>query len=292
MAKEIKNMGASVRARLLNISKECGQNYQLVLTRYANQRLLFRLAESTHSDRFVLKGAMLLMTWFDEPFRSTRDVDLLGYGDSDPAAVLDVFRDILVREGDDGVRFDVKGAEIGRIRKDTEYGGLRIKTTADVGGVRVPISIDVGFGDATEPQPEELSLPSMLDMPSAKLRGYARETVIAEKFQAMVALGLANTRINDYYDVWLLSQSFEFDNGQLARAVAATFERRSTAIPSETPECLTSAFGEDEPKQQQWEAFVRDVSFVPGRLQDVVARLSEFLMPIASIARKLRAEAG
>ena len=122
MAKAIKNMGASVRARLLNVSKVSGQNYQLVLTRYANERLLYRLGESAHADRFVLKGAVLLMTWFEEPFRGTRDVDLLGHGDPDPAAVLDVFKDILAREGDDGVRFDAKGAAIGRIREDTEYG--------------------------------------------------------------------------------------------------------------------------------------------------------------------------
>ncbi|MCY3995613.1 MAG: nucleotidyl transferase AbiEii/AbiGii toxin family protein [Rhodobacter sp.] len=291
MAKVIKNMGASVRARLLNVSKERGQNYQLVLTRYANERLLYRLAESVHADRFVLKGAVLLMAWFDEPFRGTRDVDLLGHGDPDPAVVLGVFQDILAREGDDGVRFDAKGAEIGRIREETEYGGLRIKTTADVGGVRVPIRIDVGFGDATEPQPEELTLPGLLDMPPAKLRGYARETVIAEKFQAMVALGLTNTRIKDYYDVWLLSQSFEFDEGQLARAIAATFERRGTDVPSETPDGLTPAFGEDEAKQRQWEAFIRDVSFGPGSLQDVVVELSGFLMSIANVASLLQASA-
>ena len=134
-------------ARLLNASKESGQNYQLILTRYANERLRYRLTQSEHVGRFDLKGDVLLMTWFDEPFRGTRDVDLLGHGDPDPAAVLNVFQDILARDGDDGVRFDAKGAEIGRIREDTEYGGLRIKTTADVGGARVPISIDVGFGD-------------------------------------------------------------------------------------------------------------------------------------------------
>lgn len=290
MAKAIKNMGASVRARLLNVSKVSGQNYQLVLTRYANERLLYRLGESAHADRFVLKGAVLLMTWFEEPFRGTRDVDLLGHGDPDPAAVLDVFKDILAREGDDGVRFDAKGAAIGRIREDTEYGGLRIKTTADVGGARVPISIDVGFGDATEPQPEELTLPGLLDMPRAKLRGYARETVIAEKFHAMVALGLTNTRIKDYYDVWLLSQSFEFDEGQLARAIAATFERRGTDIPSETPDGLTPAFGEDEAKRRQWEVFVRDVSVDPGSLLDVIGTIVGLLMPAAEAAANTRSE--
>ena len=145
MAKEIKNMGAPVRARLLNVSKEGGQNHQLVLTRYAHERLLYRLSESEYAGRFVLKGAVLLMTWFDEPFRGTRDVALLGHGDPDPAAVLGVFRNILAREADDGVRFDAKGAKIGHIRGDTEYGGLRTKTTADVGGARVPIRLDFAY---------------------------------------------------------------------------------------------------------------------------------------------------
>ncbi len=174
--------------------------------------------------------------------------------------------------------------------KTRKYGGLRIKATADVGGARVPISIDVGFGDATEPQPEELTVPGLLGMPPAKLRGYARETVIAEKFQAMVALGLTNARIKDYYDVWLLSQWFEFDEGELAHATAATFERRGTDVPAETPDGLTSAFSEDEAKQRQWEALVRDVSFEPGSLQDVVAELSGFLMPAAETAANTRSE--
>lgn len=286
MAREIKNIGASVRARLLTISKDSGQNYQLVLTRYANERLLYRLAESAHSERFVLKGAVLLMTWFDEPFRGTRDVDLLGHGDPDPDAVLAVFKDIFAREAPDGVQFDAKGAQIGRIREDTEYGGLRIKTTADVGGARVSISVDVGFGDAMEPEPQVLDLPGLLDMPAATLRGYARETVVAERFQAMVALGLTNTRIKDYYDVWLLSQSFEFDETQLGRAIAATFERRETAVPTEVPDALTDAFSKDEAKQRQWEAFIRDVSFEPGPLSVVVETLAGFLMPAAAIAAR------
>lgn len=286
MVREIKNMGASVRARLLKISKDSGQNYQLVLTRYANERLLYRLAESAHAERFVLKGAVLLMTWFDEPFRGTRDVDLLGHGDPDPDAVLGVFKDIFAGEGPDGVQFDAEGAQIGRIREDTEYGGLRIKTIADVGGARVSISVDVGFGDAMEPKPQILDLPGLLDMPTATLRGYARETVVAEKFQAMVALGLTNTRIKDYYDVWLLSQSFEFDEAQLGRAIAATFERRETAVPSEVPDALTDAFSKDEAKQRQWAAFIRDVSFDPGPLPGVVETLAGFLMPAAATATR------
>lgn len=286
MSKEVRDIGASVRARLLQISKQDDQNYELVLTRYANERLLYRLAESEYAKRFVLKGAVLLMSLFNEPFRGTRDIDLPGHGDSDPTAVLEVFKDIFAIEEPDGVRFDVEGAIIGRIREDAGYGGLRIKTKADVGGAKVPISIDVGFGDATEPKPEILELPTLLDMPPVRLHGYARETVIAEKFQAMVALGLANSRMKDYYDVWLLIQSFEFDKAQLARAIAATFARRETPIPTELPDALTASFGADEAKQQLWEVFIRDVSPDPGPLQGVIETISGFLMPIATIAVK------
>ena len=165
MAREIADIGASVRARLLQVGGQTGQNFDLVLNRYTVERLLYRLARSRHADRFVLKGAMLLMTWFDEPFRVSRDLDLLGFGDPDPEAVLEIFREILGIEERDGVRFDAGGARVGRIREDTEYGGLRIRTTADIGGARIAVSIDVGFGDATDPEPEMLDYPVLLDMP-------------------------------------------------------------------------------------------------------------------------------
>ena len=286
MAKEIKNIGASVRARLLRISKEKGQNFELILTRYAIERLLFRLAQSPHADLFVLKGAMLLMTWFDEPFRATRDLDLLGYGDPAPEAVLGLFREVLGVPAQDGVLFDAHGARISRIREDNDYGGLRVRTTADISGARIPVNVDVGFGDATEPGAEALDYPVLLDMPPPRLRGYARETVVAEKFQAMVALGMANSRMKDYYDLWVLSQSFDFERSRLVRAISATFARRNTAIPEKNPDTLTPAFAQDPGKQQQWEAFKRDLGLDPGSLAEVVAALEAFLMPAAKAARE------
>ena len=201
MPEVVRNIGASVRARLLRVSKEKGQNFDLVLTHYAIERLLYRLAQSHHADRFVLKGAMLLMTWFEEPFRGTRDLDLLGYGDPAPDVVLEVFREILAQEQPDGVAFDTGAARISRIREENEYGGLRMRATADIGGARIAVKVDVGFGDATEPPAEWLNYPVLLDMPAPRLRGYARETVVAEKFQAMVDLGIANSRMKDYYDL-------------------------------------------------------------------------------------------
>ncbi len=159
-----------------------------------------------------------------------------------------------------------------------------MRTTANVGGARVSITIDVGFGDAIEPGIETIDYPTMLDLPAPRLRAYARETVIAEKFQAMVALGRANSRMKDFYDIWLLSRSFSFDDDRLARAIAATFERRGTAIPSDTPDALTPAFATDELKQRQWRAFATEVAFDPGPLSDVVAELATFLLPRAARA--------
>ncbi|GJE19457.1 nucleotidyl transferase AbiEii/AbiGii toxin family protein [Methylobacterium marchantiae] len=281
MAKEIKNIGASVRARLLQVSKTSGQTFDLVLTRFALERLLFRLSQSPHSDRFVLKGAMLMMSWFDDPHRGTRDLDLLGFGDPRGEPMLATFREILAQEAADGVEFDVDALRVDRIREELEYGGLRLRTTASIGGARISLTIDIGFGDAVEPGTEELDYPSMLDFPMPRLRGYARETVIAEKFQAMMALGRANSRMKDFYDIWILSKSFDFADDRLARAIAATFARRATPIPVDLPDALTPAFASDEQKQRQWIAFVRDVAVNPGKFEEVIVSLAEFLMPHA-----------
>jgi predicted nucleotidyltransferase component of viral defense system len=287
MAKEIKNIGASVRARLLQVSKTSGQTFDLVLTRFALERLLFRLSQSPHADRFVLKGAMLMMSWFDDPHRGTRDLDLLGFGDPSAEPMLATFREILAQGVADGVEFDVDALRVDRIREELGYGGLRLRTTASIGGARVSLTIDIGFGDATEPGAEMLNYPSMLDFPMPRLRGYARETVIAEKFQAMVALGRANSRMKDFYDIWILSRSFTFDDDRLPRAIAATFARRGTAIPRDLPDALTPAFAGDAQKQRQWDAFVGDVAHDPGDFANVIKDIAAFLMPRATLALSL-----
>ena len=286
MPEAVKNIGASVRARLLRISKERGQNYNLVLTHYAIERLLYRLTQSRHADRFVLKGAMLLMTWFDEPFRGTRDLDLLSYGDPAPDAVLDVFREVLGQEQPDGVVFDAGSARVSRIREENEYGGLRIRVTADIAGARITVKIDVGFGDATEPPAEWLDYPVLLDMPAPRLRGYARETVVAEKFHAMVDLGMANSRMKDYYDLWIINQAFEIDRSRLAGAISATFAQRGTTIPDEVPDGLSPKFAKDAVKRDQWESFKRDLEVDPGSLDDVIHALATYLMSCVAIARE------
>ncbi len=287
MNRRVTNVGASVRARLLAMSRTKGLNFDLLLIRYAIERLLYRLSQSRHAKRFVLKGATLLTAWFDEPIRGTRDLDLLGYGDSDPDSILEAFREVLDQERPDGVQFDAVGARISRIRERDEYGGLRMRTNAEIGGARIAVSVDIGFGDATEPPPRMLELPVLLDQPAPRMRGYARETVIAEKFHAMVEYGATNSRLKDYYDLWALGQSGQFDDARLARAVSATFTQRNTALPVEMPDALTREFFENPVAQRLWNRFKRDVSLDPGSLADAVEAIAAFLMPVAIAARAI-----
>ena len=270
-----RNVGASVRQRLLNLAHARGQPMELLLTRYALERLLYRLSLSPHRERFVLKGAMLLATWFDEPHRATRDVDLLGFGDAAEDALLGTFREIMAVEVDDGVSFDLRGLKIEAIREEVEYGGSRLRTTAALAGARIPITVDIGFGDAVEPGVEDIDLPVLLDMPSPHLRAYPPETVIAEKFHAMVVLGRANSRMKDYYDVWMLTSAFEIEPERLRRAIAATFAGRSTVIPAVVPDGLSDAFAADPGKQRQWNAFARTLSGPVPELRLIVSELRQ-----------------
>ncbi|MBR0834120.1 nucleotidyl transferase AbiEii/AbiGii toxin family protein [Bradyrhizobium manausense] len=285
MRKPLKNVAASVRARLLNLAKERNEPFDLLLTQYALERLLYRLSISKYKDKFVLKGAMLLRHWLDDPHRPTRDLDLLGFGESDPQLTLGFFREIGSIQADDGVTFDTGTLEVDTVRDDSGYSGLRLKCYATIDGARMRIVIDIGYGDATEPGLNEIELLPLLDQPAPKLRAYPPETVIAEKFQAMVHLGLANTRLKDFYDIWVLARTYEFKDDRLARAIKATFERRKTAIPTDRPDALTKAFADDPTKIQQWTAFLQDVAIDPGPLAGVVETLAVFLMPHAEKAR-------
>jgi predicted nucleotidyltransferase component of viral defense system len=287
MRKPVQNIGASVRARLLNLAKERNQPFELLLIRYTLERLLYRLSTSKHRERFALKGAMLMRQWLDDPHRPTRDLDLLGFGDSDPELTLKIFRELCAVKADDAVVFDIDGLVVDRVRDESGYSGLRLKTYATVDGARVRVVIDIGYGDATEPGLNDIELPVLLDQPAPNLRAYPYETVIAEKFQAMVVLGLANSRLKDFYDIWILAQTYAFKDDRLAQAIAATFARRKTEIPTERPDGLTSAFASDPTKQQQWAGFVEEVAVNPGPLVDVVEALASFLLPHAEKARNL-----
>jgi predicted nucleotidyltransferase component of viral defense system len=283
----IKNMGASVRARLLNLSKQRRQPFDLLLNNYVLERLLYRLSQTQYRDRFILKGAMLLTKWFEDPLRPTRDLDLLGIGNDDQDEMVRIFQEVCGASYNDGVVFDPNSVKVDRIREETEYGGLRITATAKVDTAQVRVVIDIAFGDSVEPGLQEIDLPVLLDFPAPHLRAYARETVIAEKFQAMVMLGRANSRMKDLYDIWVLSRNFEFKGDTLPRAIAATFARRKTEIPKEIPDALTTAFAEDPTKVAQWNSFIEDVAFQPGILADVINDPNKFLMPQASAAHAI-----
>lgn len=280
MARPPTNIAASVRARLLNLARETRRPLDQLLTRYALERLLYRLGHSQYRDRYALKGALLVSTWFDSPHRPTRDVDFLGFGNPSTEILLPRFREIVAIPADDGLIYDGASLTAEPIRENQQYGGIRLRTTATLAGARIPIAIDVGFGDATEPGLQEIDLPVLLDMPAPHLFAYSPETVIAEKFEAIVRLGLANSRLKDYYDMWALLATREFGQERLARAINATFERRATVLPAGTPDGLTSRFAASNARQTQWLAFIRNVEHEAPSLDIVVAELEARLMPV------------
>jgi predicted nucleotidyltransferase component of viral defense system len=227
MTKAPKDIAASVRARLLQLAKTRGEDFQLLLTRYANERLLYRLSKSRHASGFVLKGAALFMLWTEKPHRATRDVDLLGFGDPSPDRIRGVLHDVVeTKVDDDGLVFDASSLEIGAIREEQEYGGIRAVLIARLAAAKIRLQIDVGFGDVITPQAIDVDYPALLEFPAPHLRAYPRETVVAEKLEAIVHLGLANSRMKDFYDLMVLSRSFTFEGDVLVRAIRATFERR------------------------------------------------------------------
>lgn len=281
MAREIRNLGASIRARLLDRARSERADFQILLTRYALERLLYRLSISPEREHFILKGAMLFAVWLEDPFRPTRDLDLLGSGNPDAAAVAERFRIILAADAaDDGVIFDISGLQAAPIRDVAEYGGVRVRTTTSVGGAQVPIQVDIGFGDAVTPEPIEIAYPTLLDAPSPRLRAYPPETVVAEKVEALVSLGMANSRMKDFYDLWAIAQTFSFERSVLEAALRRTFERRRTPWPADIPPGLSDGFAAD--KQAQWRAFLnRDrLGAAPERFERTVADLRAFLVPL------------
>lgn len=280
------NLVASVRQRLRSLARERGEEFGLVLTRFANQRFLRRLAASDERERFLLKGATLLAVWSDQPHRPTRDVDLLGHGDSSPEALAETVRSICtVRVEADGLDLDASTVRAGIIRGDQEYEGVRVTLVARLGNARIPLQIDVGFGDAVFPEPEEVEVEGMIGLPAAQLRAYPREAVVAEKLQAMVALGIANSRMKDFHDIWTFAREFSFDGPTLVEAIGRTFARRRTSIPSQPPIALSPAFAEDSAKSRQWSGFVGKVGLRGAPpLPDVVRELAGFLWPVLAAA--------
>lgn len=276
---------ASIRARLLERAKREGEEFQRVLMHYANERVLYRLSRSAHAGAFVLKGASLFLLWNGRMPRATKDVDLLGSGTPNPERLRSVFREILATEVEaDGLSFDLESVKAEAIREEAVYDGVRVTFGALLGTARLALQVDVGFGDAVEPVPEQVDYPTLLDSPAPKLRAYRREVVVAEKFHAMVVLGLANSRMKDYFDIAFLAERFSFQGAELARAISATFSRRETEVPSELPIGLSEQFALDEQKRAQWAQFVRRVRGNAGTLSDAVSLVRGFVWPVAQAA--------
>lgn len=193
-----RNLAASVRARLLDKARARKLDFNLLLTRYALERLLYRLSISGQRERFVLKGALLFDLWFDVPHRPTHDADLLGFGSAETAHLKDLFREIGQIDVDDGIVFQADTVQAAEIRKAASYAGVRVALLSLLDGARCPVQIDIGFGDAVTPGPEHVQYPVFLDeMPPPPLRVYTRYTVLAEKLEAIVSLGMLNSRMKD-----------------------------------------------------------------------------------------------
>lgn len=287
MPREVRNVRASIQARLRDVAVQTGTDVQIVFSRYVLERLLYRLSISPYRDRFIVKGALLFPLWLADPFRPTRDLDLLGLGDPRPEELAKVFRQVMsIHARDDGVLFDIDNLRAEAIRDAADYGGVRVRTAARLGSARIAVQIDIGFGDAVVPPAAEVEFPVLLDAPAPRLHVYAKETVVAEKFEAIVALGGENSRMKDFYDHWAMSRRFDFDGVVLVRAIRATFERRRTEVPTDVPPGLSDAVATSPEKEAQWRAFT-----ARGRLDaqarpfpEVVVAVRKFLTPAARAA--------
>ncbi len=276
-----------MRARLLARAHERKEDFQFVLGRWVAERFLYRLGRSAHRERFILKGATLFLIWQGKLPRPTRDVDFLGTGSAEVGNATKAIGEICSVEVNDGVVFDLKNIAGEEIREDAEYDGVRVRAPASLDRARVQLQIDVGFGDAVDPPPEELTFPVMLPLEAPMLKTYPPEVVIAEKLQAMVHLGIANSRMKDFFDIWILCRERTFTMSRLRRAIAATFARRKTELPLDRPTALSEAFLLDKGKLDQWKAFLNRMELPKdlAELGEVGETIAGSLMPVIEAAR-------
>lgn len=277
------NLPASIRARLKQRADATRQDFNLTLTHYGLERLLYRLSISQYADRYLLKGALLFSLWYDQPHRPTRDVDLLGYGPDDVETAVATFREISQIAVDDGIVFDPASVAGSVIRKEAGYGGVRVDLRATLDGACIALQVDIGFGDVVTPAPEPIHYPVLLDdLPAPRLRAYPKYTVVAEKLHAICLLGMTNSRMKDYFDLWVLLTEEDLAPDELRRAVEATFARRRLAMPADLPIGLSDAFAQDPIKQRQWAAFFKKNGLAPRELAEVVARLRDVFLALQS----------
>lgn len=279
-----RNPGASVLAKLRNHAKATGEEVPTVLARYTNERFLYRLSLSPYAERFVLRGATLFSVWLDTPHRPTRDLDMLALGDSDTESVRALFAQVCTLSvPEDGVTFLPETLRIEERIEGRAYKGFHLDIESQLGTARPRLELDLAFGEAVTPNPEEIELPCLLNQPRPKLRAYPRETAIAEKTEALVDLGLLNSRLKDFYDLWFLAETFAFEGTMLSAALSATFTRRGTPFPpAGLPIALTAAFSTDPTKQSQWERFAKKglSRRPPVSLESTILQLRVFLQPL------------
>ncbi len=281
--RQYKNIGASIRQRLLTKARETDRPFSELLQYFAMERFLYRLSKSSYVDHFILKGALMLTVWEAPLTRPTMDIDFLGRIENSVETLIKVTREICQQEVEpDGIVFDVTEVDAERIAEDADYEGIRIRFRGSLDTARFVIQLDIGFGDIIVPSPESMNYPTILDLPTPQLRGYSRESTIAEKFEAMVKLGILNSRMKDFFDIWLMSRQFDFNGTILAEAITKTFSTRGTKIPAE-PLALTDAFAEDAIIATQWRGFVRRnrLSEAPKDLTEVIVSIGAFLKPIS-----------
>ncbi len=283
MKKEIRDIAASVRQRLFNRAQETHRPFDELFQYYSMERFLYRLSRSDYAGSVILKGALMLIVWEAPHSRATRDIDLLGRFENTIDHVTEMVQEICrINVEPDGMIFD-PGNVIGeRIKEDADYEGVRVRFTGRLGQARSVMQIDFGFGDTVFPEPTQIEYPSLLGMPRPLLTGYTRETVIAEKFEAMVTLGLLNSRMKDFYDIWLLANQFDFDGKVLLEAIKKTFSNRKIAVPA-APVALSSEFSRNPEKTAQWKAFIRKsiLDHTPEELEQIIEALRPFLIPLA-----------
>ena len=287
MKKEIKNIEASVKAQLQNKAKEENSPFAEVLQYYGMERFLYRFSKSKYADKFVLKGALLFAVWQIPERRTTLDTDFLGRFDNQVAAIEAVIKDVCnISVAPDGVKFDSTVVQGRKIKEDADYEGVRVKFTGFLDRARIPMQIDIGFGDIVYPKTKVIDYPVILDFPKPRLNGYPQESVISEKFEAMIKLGLLNSRMKDFYDIWLMMRQFEFKGINLANAIKRTFNHRKTDIPQNKPLFADEIYDEKSDRQILWRAFLKkgDIQHAPDTLSVTAKEIETFLIdPIIAI---------
>jgi len=288
--KEIKNLSASIRARLTNKSGQARQPFAELLQYYAMERFLYRLGQSQYRDQLILKGALMFVVWRVSEGRATMDIDLLGRFDNKLTKIEGIIKDVCRAEvSPDGLFFDPDTVKVKKIKEGADYEGIRVKFTGFLERSRVPMQVDIGFGDAIYPKPQIIDYPVILDFPKPKLRGYPIETVVAEKFEAMVKLGALNSRMKDFYDVWLMTRQFNFEGESLVKAFEKTFARRKTALPEKPPFFVDEIYKERSDQQVLWRGFLNTIKMkhAPNVLNEVVKLIESFLEePVGALFKK------